>query len=112
MSNLPYLQYFDSIGEWGSWQEFQTLLQRLKAIADAKGVSISNVAARWVLQQPATGVVIVGTRLGVSSNAEQNLDTFSLTLSKDDMAKIGEVATFAKGKAFYDKIGDCGAEYR
>ncbi|CAD6581502.1 MAG: hypothetical protein CYPHOPRED_001593 [Cyphobasidiales sp. Tagirdzhanova-0007] len=104
-------KYFDMIQEWDSWQEFQNLLHALKKVADSHSVSVSNVATRWVLQQPAVGSVIVGTRLGVSSNAASNLETFSFTLSPADISSIEAIATKSKGSALFECIGDCGAEY-
>jgi len=105
-------KYFDMVQEWGTWQEFQQLLAILKEIADKYDVDVSNVAARWVLQQTAVGIVIVGTRLGVSSNIDSNLKTFDFSLDKEDLGKIAQVASPSKGKALFEKIGDCGAEYR
>lgn len=105
-------QYFDMIIEWGSWEEFQQLLTVLKEVADKHKVDVSNVAARWVLQQTAVGIVIVGTRLGVSSNVDSNLKTFFFELDSDDIQRIEGVASRSKGQALFDRIGDCGAEYR
>ena len=53
-------QYLDMIKAWGGWTLFQRLLLVLQGIAEQYGVSVSNVAARWVLDQPETGVVIIG----------------------------------------------------
>ncbi|EOD52532.1 putative aldo keto reductase protein [Neofusicoccum parvum UCRNP2] len=48
-------KYFEAILSWGGWQLFQTLLQTLSTIAAKHGVSISNVATRWVLDFPCKG---------------------------------------------------------
>ncbi len=48
------------IRAWGGWELFQELLAVLKEIATRREVDVSNVAARWVLDRPETGVVIVG----------------------------------------------------
>lgn len=46
---------------WGDWTLFQELLGVLRSIGDSHGgVSIANVATRWVLDQPAVGAVIIG----------------------------------------------------
>lgn len=46
---------------WGDWTLFQELLAVLRSIGDRHGgVSIANVATRWVLDQPAVGAVIIG----------------------------------------------------
>ncbi|KAK0495593.1 aldo-keto reductase [Armillaria luteobubalina] len=105
-------KYFDMIMTWGSWSDLQHLLQTLKSIADKHGVELTNVATRWVLDNPEVGAVIVGTRLGVSSNADSNLKVFSFKLTPEDTARIEAVALGAHLQGLYDKIGDCGHEYR
>ena len=46
---------------WGDWALFQELLVVLRSIGNRHGgVSIANVATRWVLDQPAVGAVIIG----------------------------------------------------
>lgn len=65
-SRLPvpseWIQYLDVILKaWGDWTLFQELLTVLRSIGDRHGgVSIANVATRWVLDQPAVGAVIIG----------------------------------------------------
>jgi diketogulonate reductase-like aldo/keto reductase len=112
------LQYFDMVETWGTWAEFQILLSKLSSIAQKYGpaISLTNVAARWVLQQPAVGAVIVGTRLGVSSHAAENLNVFRFRLDEEDMAMINGVALGGPGldkvRAVFERLGDCGNEYR
>ncbi|KAI1387990.1 aldo/keto reductase [Hypoxylon trugodes] len=108
-------KYFDMIQTWGTWTTFQSLLSCLFPIADKHKVSISNIATRWVLQQPTVGAVIVGTRLGVSDHIEDNLRVFGFSLDNDDMQNINAVALGPGGEkvsALFDKLGDCGNEYR
>ncbi|KAF3062071.1 hypothetical protein GL218_03976 [Daldinia childiae] len=108
-------KYFDMISNWGSWAEFQNLLSVLDSTAKKHGVSLANVSTRWVLQQPAVGAVIVGTRLGLSSHADGNLATFNVQLDAEDLEAIGTLALGANGeriKRVYEKLGDCGNEYR
>lgn len=105
------------IQTWGSWPGFQALLETLSSIAEkhGEGISLANVASRWVLQQPAVGAVIVGNRLGVSSHAVENLNVFKFELDKDDIAAIDKVALGESGlktRAVFDNLGDCGNEYR
>lgn len=104
---------------WGTWSEFQSLLSRLSSVAQKHGpnISLTNVAMRWVLQQPAVGAVIVGTRLAVSSHVDDNLAVFGFALDAEDVAVINEVALgggpgMGKVKVVYDRLGDCGNEYR
>ena len=80
------------IQTWGTWPEYQALLQVLASVAAKHGVSLTNAATRWVLQQPAVGAVIVGTRLGVSSHVDENLRTFGFRLDDADLAAIDAAA--------------------
>lgn len=49
---------------WGTWDLFQTLLHLLRDIADRHGgVSIANVATRWVLEHRFVGAAILGAVL-------------------------------------------------
>ena len=49
------------IKAWGNWSLFQALLAVLRDIGNKHGgVSIANVATRWVLDHPFVGAVIVG----------------------------------------------------
>ncbi len=100
---------------WGSWEEFQALLGVLSTIARKHQVSVTNVATRWTLQQPAVGAVIVGTRLGVSAHGDENVQVFGFKLDDDDLTRINAVAlgdAHAKANTLYQRLGDCGSEYR
>ncbi|ORY57432.1 aldo/keto reductase [Pseudomassariella vexata] len=108
-------KYFDMINKWGTWADFQALLDVLYSVARKHGVSLTNIATRWVLQQPAVGAVIVGTRLGVSAHGDENLRVFDLILDEDDMNSINRIAVDKDGektKEMFSKLGDCGNEYR
>ncbi|KAK9774595.1 putative Aldo/keto reductase [Seiridium cardinale] len=108
-------KYFDMMQTWGSWTDFQKLLHILSSTADKHGVSLTNVATRWVLQQPAVGAVIVGTRLGVSAHGDENLKVFDFKLDDGDMKSINDVALGENGErplAVLQLLGDCGNEYR
>jgi enamine deaminase RidA (YjgF/YER057c/UK114 family) len=76
-------------------------------VAAKHGVSVSNVATRWVLEQRRVAGVIIGARLGESFHAEDNLRLFSFALDDDDRATLE--AAFA---ATTPIPGDCGDEYR
>ncbi|KAI0468554.1 putative aryl-alcohol dehydrogenase [Xylaria cf. heliscus] len=116
-SNLTPSQrkYLGMIGDWGSWDDFQRLLQTLSTIAQKHSVSLTNVAIRWVLQKPQVGAVIVGTRLGVATHDQDNIATFSFRLDDEDMKTIDEIALGKKNErtlALFESLGDCGNEYR
>jgi aryl-alcohol dehydrogenase-like predicted oxidoreductase len=98
---------------WGTWSLFQALLAVLRDVGDRHGgVSIANVAARWVLDHPFVGAVIIGARLGVSEHADDNQHIFEFTLTEEDQNAIEVVLTQSNGRRMISLIGDCGAEYR
>lgn len=83
-------KYASVLRRAGGWPWFQRLLAALRAVGDARGgQSISNVAARWVLQQPAVGSVILGARNAAHVDDHRRL--FSFQLSPEDLAAIDEV---------------------
>ncbi|KAJ7759575.1 Aldo keto reductase [Mycena metata] len=111
--NPSQRKYLDIIVKaWGSWSLFQDLLLVLRGISERHGVSISNVATRWVLDQPAVGAVIIGARLGCTEYAADNLKVYGLTLTTENRAQIAEVLARSAGRQLIETIGDCGAEYR
>lgn len=103
-------KYKNMIDAWGGWRLFQELLSVLDKIATKHGSSIANVATRYVLDKPVVAGVIIGARLGISSNISDNLKVFSLRLDKEDNEKINSVTS--RSKDLFDAIGDCGDEYR
>ncbi|KAI1500188.1 aldo/keto reductase [Biscogniauxia marginata] len=108
-------KYLGIIHDWGSWGEFQSLLRQLLSVASKYNVALTNVATRWVLQQPRVGAVIVGTRLGISLHAEENLCVFGFHLDRDDLQAINQIALGNEGEkteSVFGKLGDCGSEYR
>jgi aryl-alcohol dehydrogenase-like predicted oxidoreductase len=103
-SQMKYGRFIRTAGGWGA---LQRLLSALHGVAMRHGVSIANVASRYILEQPAVGGVIIGARLGVSGHVADNRALFAFTLSAQDLGEI-EAATAA-----LDAIpGDCGDEYR
>ncbi len=103
-------KYKRMIDTWGGWELFQELLSTLNEIAKKHGVSIANVATRYILEKPAVAGVIIGARLGIANHSEDNARVFSFKMDKDDNSRIEEV--HMKSNDLFDKIGDCGDEYR
>jgi aryl-alcohol dehydrogenase-like predicted oxidoreductase len=103
-------KYKNMIDAWGDWRLFQTLLSTLQTIAHKHGVSIANVAVRYVLDQPAVGGVIVGARLGVAEHLVDNARVFSFSLDNEDQIQLESV--LSQSRDLFQLIGDCGDEYR
>ena len=89
---------------------FQEMLTVLDVIGKKHDVSISNVALRWVLDQPAVGGAIVGVRFGLKEHLADNQRVFNLALDDTDRQAIAAVQ--AKGKDLSTVFGDSGGEYR
>lgn len=103
-SRMKYKRFIDTAGGWAA---FQRLLRAAKTVADRHGVSLSNVATRWVLDHPAVAGAIVGARLGESQHRADTLELFGFALDEADREALAE------GFAWLKPIpGDCGDEYR
>ncbi len=103
-------KYAQMIEAWGGWRLFQELLVALNRTGDKHGVSIGNVAVRWILDRPAVAGVIIGARLGVSEHLQDNARVFDFTLDDEDRERIE--AVLRASRDLYQVIGDCGDEYR
>lgn len=112
-------KYYNMVRAWGGWPLFQEMLAMLAGIAARHSealpagtprYTLSHVALKWVLDQPAVGGVIVGLRAGLSEHADDNARAFGLALTDADRAAIAAVQ--AKGRDLLQVIGDCGDEYR
>jgi aryl-alcohol dehydrogenase-like predicted oxidoreductase/enamine deaminase RidA (YjgF/YER057c/UK114 family) len=103
-SQMKYKRFIDATGGWSA---FQHLLSALNDVARQHGVSIANVACRYILEQPAVGGIIIGARLGKSEHVRDNLRLFQFSL--DETSRSAIAAAMAKLRPI---PGDCGDEYR
>ena len=103
-SGMKYKRFIDAIG---GWDVLQGILEAAGAVGRRHGVSIANVATRWVLDHPAVGGVIIGARLGEREHRADNLKMFDFAFDDEDRARLD--AALAKAKPI---PGDCGDEYR
>ncbi|QOV23787.1 aldo/keto reductase [Anabaenopsis elenkinii] len=110
LTTVSLRKYKNMVDAWGNWQLFQELLSTLKQIAQRHNVSISNVATRYILDQPSVGGVIVGARLSISEHIEDNEKIFSFTLDTQESDRINSICS--QSRDLYQLIGDCGDEYR
>ncbi|MEM9526943.1 MAG: aldo/keto reductase [Bacteroidota bacterium] len=107
MDTWSQMKYKRFVDEAGGWAKFQALLNTLDTLAKAKGVSIANLACRYMLEQEAVGGIIIGARLGKSNRIADNLRLFSFELSVTDQE------TIRTALAELTSIpGNCGDEYR
>jgi len=103
-STAKYKRFVDAIG---GWDVLQAILQAVSTVAQRHGISMANVASRWVLEQPAVAGVIVGARLTEREHRADNLRAFAFALDDADRALIGAALAGAQRLP-----GDCGSEYR
>jgi aryl-alcohol dehydrogenase-like predicted oxidoreductase/enamine deaminase RidA (YjgF/YER057c/UK114 family) len=101
------MKYGRFIRAAGGWDRYQSVLHAAARVAARHGVSIANVASRWVLEQPAVGAVIIGARLGERQHIDDTQRVFSFRLTDDDRQEL-ETARAALSPI----PGDCGDEYR
>lgn len=103
-SQMKYARFIERIG---GWPALQRMLGALATIAKRHGASLTNVATRWVLDQPAVAGIIIGARLGRSEHIEENAKLAAIALTDADRAELDDVlGTLAP------MPGDCGDEYR
>jgi aryl-alcohol dehydrogenase-like predicted oxidoreductase len=103
-------KYKQMIDAWGGWELFQNLLATLGDVAGKHGVSIANIAVRYMLERPAVAGVIIGARLGVTDHQADNARVFDFALGQEDNEQIETI--LSQSRNLYQMIGDCGDEYR
>ncbi|MAG12974.1 MAG: aldo/keto reductase [Spirochaetales bacterium] len=95
LKNRSLVKYRLIIDEYGGWDEYQGLLSAARQIADKHGVSIPNVAMRYVLEKASVGAVIVGAPS--ARHADDNLRTFGLSLDDEDRNILDGMTGKAEG---------------
>ncbi|WP_119274735.1 aldo/keto reductase [Taklimakanibacter deserti] len=103
-STMKYLRFVDQVG---GWDVLQAILTVAAKVAQRHGVSIGNVATRWVLEQKAVAGVIIGARLGEREHRADNLKVFGFALDQQDHRLLEDALAQSTPLP-----GDCGDEYR
>jgi aryl-alcohol dehydrogenase-like predicted oxidoreductase len=67
----------------GGWSALQRVLRAASTVAARHGVSMANVASRYILEQPGVAGVIIGARLGEREHIADTLQLFSFALTAD-----------------------------
>ena len=103
-SRSKYKRFIDVAG---GWEAFQGILRAAGEIGRRHGVSIANVATRWVLDHDTVAAAIIGARISESEHRADNLKLFGFSLDDADRARLEQA--FAETTPI---PGDCGDEYR
>jgi aryl-alcohol dehydrogenase-like predicted oxidoreductase len=85
-----------------NFQKNLELVERVKEIADEKGVTPGQLALAWVLSRGEDIVPIPGTTK--VKNLEENVAAVEIELTEDELARLDEVAP--KGAAAGDRYAD------
>jgi aryl-alcohol dehydrogenase-like predicted oxidoreductase len=85
-----------------NFQHNMTIVERIKAIAEEKGVTPAQLALAWVLARGADIVPIVGTKRRVY--LEENAGAVNVTLTPDDLTRID--AVIPQGAAAGDRYAN------
>ncbi|MFC2036457.1 aldo/keto reductase [Chloroflexota bacterium] len=101
------MKYGRFINVAGGWDRFQALLRTVDGVARRHGVSMANIATRYILEQPAVGGVIIGARLGKSEHIQDNLRLFQFSLDGASRSAIDDALAELRPIP-----GDSGDEYR
>ena len=91
----------------GGWDALQRVLEAAAAVAARHGVSIANVASRFILDHPGVAGVIIGARLGEREHIADTLRLFAFALTDADRADLRRALD-----TLQPIPGDCGDEYR
>jgi len=86
LANRSLVKYRLMIDELGGWDRLQELLGTLARIASRHGVSASNVAVRWTLEQEAVAAVVVGAF--DARHLDDNLAVFGFELNHEDLQDL------------------------
>ncbi|KUJ06925.1 Aldo/keto reductase [Mollisia scopiformis] len=107
--NWSLRKYLRFIHAAGGWIAYQGVLKALSTVAKEHNVTIAVVATKYVLDLPAIGAVIVGSRLSGESGkyTASNLAAFSFKLTEENLSLISKAQ-----ESLVDIPGDCGDEYR
>jgi aryl-alcohol dehydrogenase-like predicted oxidoreductase len=66
------------------------VIEGLQPIAEEKGVTLSQLALAWVMQQPGVTSPIIGPR--TMEQLDDNLKAYDVTFTEDDLKQINRVS--------------------
>src|SRR6185437_15707239 len=85
----------ESYGPRNESERVWQIIETVEAIAKARGVSMAEVALRWVADRPAVTAVILGAR--TVKQLEENMKADALKLSAEETAKLNAASAPVMG---------------
>jgi aryl-alcohol dehydrogenase-like predicted oxidoreductase len=79
--------FYDFFGE-AKWAKCNRIIDTLREIADARGVTVAEVSINWVLAQPGVSTALIGTTK--PANIEKNARAADWELTSEELSKIEE----------------------
>jgi len=70
------------------------LVEAMRPLAEAKGVSVAGIALAWLLHQEVVSTVIVGAKR--AEQLSENLAATDIELSADDIAKLADLSALPR----------------
>lgn len=93
--------YYGVVRRFGGQELWRRLLLTLRGVADKHGVSVANVAVRWVMDAggsaPGAGLVVPIVGVRGAAHLEDNARVLALRLDDADRAAIEAVLADAQG---------------
>jgi aryl-alcohol dehydrogenase-like predicted oxidoreductase len=96
------MRRWDERWQPGNYEKNLTAIHELKAMADAAGITVAQLALAWLLAQGDDIVPIPGTRS--VRRLEENLAAARITLSAADLARIDELLPHGAAGARYPEV--------
>lgn len=96
-SNRSLIKYRLIIDEFGGWDLFQALLVVLERIGNERGVSLSAVAIRYMLDQPQVAAVIIGARYAAHLSETLAAFAFGGSLNDHERSRIDAILAQRQG---------------
>ncbi len=93
--NRSLVKYRLMIDEYGGWESFQALLTEMNRIARRHGVTIAQVALRYVLDRPGVTSAIVG--VSTAERVSGIVRVFDLVLGDEEREAIHDLGRSAPG---------------
>lgn len=112
LDNRSLVKYKLMIEEIGGWGIFQELLRLLFAVAQEHNTTLTNIATRYILDQPQVGGVIIGARNADHIDANLQVGDIKLTrMNKSQLTALLDGFSHPPGDVFdieRDKTGKHG----